>query len=67
MINRARAAIQRAGELGVGVVAMTPVAGGVLSCPSPALREAIGLDLPTPAIALHSSSRTRTSAPPAPA
>ena len=32
---------------------MTPVAGGVLSCPSPALREAIGLDLPTPAIALR--------------
>ena len=54
MINRAyEPAIQRAGELGVGVVAMTPVAGGVLSCPSPALREAIGLDLPTPAMALR--------------
>jgi len=54
MINRAyEPAIQRAGELGVGVVAMTPVAGGVLTCPSPALREAIGVDLPTPAIALR--------------
>lgn len=54
MINRAyEPAIRRAGELGVGVVVMTPVAGGVLSCPSPALREASGLDLPTPAIALR--------------
>ncbi len=54
MINRAyEPAIQRAGELGLGVVAMTPVAGGVLTCPSPALREAIGLDLPTPAMALR--------------
>jgi hypothetical protein len=54
MINRAyEPAIQRAGELGVGVIAMSPVAGGVLSHPSPALREAVGLDLPTPAMALR--------------
>ena len=54
MINRAyEPAIQRAGELGVGVIAMSPVAGGVLSYPSPALREAIGLNLPTPAMALR--------------
>jgi hypothetical protein len=54
LINRAyEPAIRRAGELGVGVVVMTPVAGGVLSCPSAALREAIGLNLPTPAMALR--------------
>ena len=45
--------IERAGELGVGVVAMCPVAGGMLSSPSDALREAIGMDLPTPAMALR--------------
>jgi predicted aldo/keto reductase-like oxidoreductase len=45
--------IRRAGELGMGVVAMCPVAGGVLAGPSEALREAVGLDLPTPAMALR--------------
>jgi len=44
--------IRRAGELGVGVVAMCPVAGGVLAHPSDRLREAVGLDLPTPEMAL---------------
>lgn len=54
MINRMyEPLIARAGELGVGVVAMCPVAGGVLSSPSDALREAIGMDLPTPAMALR--------------
>jgi len=33
--------IKRAGELGVGVVAMCPVGGGVLSSPSPQLQELI--------------------------
>ena len=45
--------IARAGELGVGVVAMCPVAGGMLSSPSEALREALGVDLPTPAMSLR--------------
>jgi len=54
MINRQyEAAIQRAAELGVGVVNMSPVGGGVLSYPSEALREAIGIALPTPAMALQ--------------
>ncbi len=42
MINRSYApTIKRAGELGVGVVAMCPVAGGMLSSPSPQLQELI--------------------------
>jgi uncharacterized protein len=45
--------ISRAGELGVGVVAMCPVGGGVLGSASPELRQAIGMDLPTPAMALR--------------
>jgi hypothetical protein len=54
MLNRTyEPLIRRAGELGVGVVAMCPVAGGVLSYPSQALREAIGMDLPTPEMALR--------------
>jgi hypothetical protein len=54
MVNRAyEPAIRRAGELGLGVIVMTPVAGGVLVLPAPALREAIGADLPTPAMALR--------------
>ena len=54
MINRQyEPVIARAGELGLGVVAMCAVAGGVLSSPSDALRKAIGVDLPTPAMALR--------------
>jgi len=45
--------IARAGELGVGVVAMCPVAGGVLACESDALKEALGMDMPTAAMALR--------------
>ena len=45
--------ITRAGELGMGVVAMCAVAGGMLSSPSKALREALGVDLPTPAMSLR--------------
>jgi predicted aldo/keto reductase-like oxidoreductase len=54
LINRAyEPTIQRAGELGVGVVAMCPVAGGALACDSAALKEALGMDLPTPEMALR--------------
>lgn len=45
--------IRRAGELGVGVVAMCPVAGGVLSHASEELKGALDVDLPTPAMALR--------------
>jgi len=45
--------IARAGELGVGVVVMCPVGGGVLACSSEVLREAIGADIPTPAMSLR--------------
>lgn len=42
MVNRNYApTIQRAGELGVGVIAMCPVAGGMLAAPSPQLRQLI--------------------------
>ncbi len=54
LINRAyEPTIARAGELGVGVVAMCPVAGGVLSCESGKLREALQMDLPTTEMALR--------------
>lgn len=54
LINRAyEPTIARAGELGVGVVAMCPVAGGVLACDSERLKEALGMDMPTPAMALR--------------
>ena len=40
MIDRSYApTIKRAGELGVGVIAMCPVAGGVLASPSPQLQQ----------------------------
>ncbi len=45
--------IQRAGELGVAVVAMSPVGGGVLAYPATRLPEAVAMDLPTPALALR--------------
>jgi len=54
MINRSyEPTIQRAGELGVGVVAMCPVAGGVLACDSDTLKEALQMDLPTTEMALR--------------
>ena len=54
LMNRAyEPTIRRAGELGVGVVAMCPVAGGVLACDSAALKEALGMDLPTAEMALR--------------
>jgi hypothetical protein len=45
--------IKRAGELGVGVVAMCPVGGGMLSGESSRLREALDMDLPTTEMALR--------------
>ncbi|MBN2451428.1 MAG: aldo/keto reductase [Lentisphaeria bacterium] len=54
LINRSyEPTIARAGELGVGVVAMCPVAGGVLACESSRLREALHMDLPTTEMALR--------------
>ncbi len=42
MLNRTYApTIRRAGELGMGVVAMCPVAGGMLAAPSPQLQQLI--------------------------
>jgi len=45
--------IRRAGELGVGVVAMCPVAGGALSSEADAIKKALGMDMPTPEMALR--------------
>ena len=45
--------IKRAGELGVGVVAMCPVAGGVLSCESEKMKKALSMDMPTTEMALR--------------
>jgi len=54
MLNRQyEPTIKRAGELGVGVVAMCPVAGGVLSSNSSLLQQATGLDMPTTEMALR--------------
>ncbi|MFA6291896.1 MAG: aldo/keto reductase [Victivallales bacterium] len=54
MINRAyEPTIKRAGELGVGVVAMCPVASGLLSFESDRLKEALKMDLPTTEMALR--------------
>jgi predicted aldo/keto reductase-like oxidoreductase len=80
LINRSyEPTIKRAGELGVGVVAMCPVAGGVLACESSRLKEALQMDLPTTEMALRfvlsnpdvstacsgMNTSTRTCAPPA--
>lgn len=54
LVNRAyEPTIRRAAELGVGVVAMCPVAGGTLACESETLKEALGMDLPTTEMALR--------------
>ncbi len=54
LINRQyEPTIKRAGELGVGVVAMCPVAGGMLAYDSEPLRKALDLDLPTAEMALR--------------
>jgi len=54
LLNRQyESTIKRAGELGVGVVAMCPVAGGMLSFESDKLKEALKMDLPTTEMALR--------------
>ena len=54
LVNRSyEPTINRAGELGVGVIAMCSVAGGVLACDSPKLREALHVDMPSAAMALR--------------
>jgi len=54
LVNRSyEPAIRRAGELGVGVVAMCPVGGGTLACESSMLRDALQMDLPTAEMALR--------------
>ncbi len=45
--------ITRAGELGIGVVAMCPVGGGALAYDSHELKEALNMDMPTAAMALR--------------
>ena len=45
--------IKRAGELGVGVVAMCPVGGGALAYEANELKEAVKMDMPTAAMALR--------------
>jgi len=54
LINRSyEPTIARAGELGVGVIAMSPVAGGVLACESSKLREGLKMDMPTTQMAMR--------------
>lgn len=54
LINRRyEPTIKRAGELGVGVVAMCPVAGGVLAGGTDKIKQALQMDLPSPAMALR--------------
>ena len=45
--------IKRAGELGVGVIAMCPVAGGVLAGESQKLKDGLEMDMPTAEMALR--------------
>jgi len=53
MVNRSyEPLIARAGELGVGVVAMCPVGGGLLACESDLLKDTMG-DMPTASMALR--------------
>ncbi|MDD5673793.1 MAG: aldo/keto reductase, partial [Chitinivibrionales bacterium] len=54
LINRTyEGLIARARELGIGVVAMCPVAGGVLNNPSDTLRNALAVELPSVEMALR--------------
>ena len=45
--------IARAGKLGIGVVAMCPVAGGVLACDNSKIQKELGIDMPTTQMALR--------------
>lgn len=54
LINRMyEPTIKRAGELGLGVVAMCPVAGGMLSYDSDKMKEGLDMDMPTTEMALR--------------
>ena len=54
LINRMyEPTIKRAGELGLGVVAMCPVAGGMLSYDSDMMKEGLGMDMPTTEMAIR--------------
>lgn len=54
LINRSyEPTIARAGELGIGVVAMCPVAGGVLATEKSSLQKELGMDMPTTKMALR--------------
>lgn len=54
LINRMyEPTIQRAGELGLGVVAMCPVAGGMLSYDSQVMKEGLDMDMPTTEMAIR--------------
>ena len=54
LINRSyEPTIARAGELGVGVVAMCPVAGGLLASGNTRLQEELKIDMPTTQMALQ--------------
>lgn len=54
LINRTyEPTIKRAGELGVGVVAMCPVAGGMLSYDSDMMKKGLDMDMPTTEMALR--------------
>ncbi|NQT91509.1 MAG: aldo/keto reductase [Lentisphaerae bacterium] len=54
MVNRGyEPTIKRAGEMGVGVVAMCPVAGGMLAFESQRLKEELKMDVPTTEMALR--------------
>ena len=46
-------AIKRAGELGIGVVAMCPVGGGALAYDSHELKKVLNMDMPTAEMALR--------------
>ena len=54
MLNRSyEPTLTRAGELGVGVVAMCPIGGGLLASESSKLQDGLGIDLPTSEMALR--------------
>lgn len=54
LINRMyEPTIKRAGELGLGVIAMCPVAGGMLSYDSEMMKEGLEMDMPTTEMALR--------------
>lgn len=54
LINRSyEPTMARAGELGIGVVAMCPIAGGVLASENSKIQQELGIDMPTTRMALR--------------